>query len=147
MLPRPAFFGHTRGVHYEGDLMVDQSLQNELQQRLLEEQTRLEHEISLLAGIRSDTFQEDETDAVDQHPADAGSELFEREKNLTVRMTLEASLREVHDALRKVDEGTYGQCETCGKPIAEKRLRALPAATHCIECQAKLERQAHASHA
>jgi DnaK suppressor protein len=53
----------------------------------------------------------------------------------------------VRDALRKFDEGTYGLCENCGRPIAEKRLRALPFAIHCIDCQAKLEKQpqAHAS--
>jgi len=124
--------------------MISQELSNELHEQLLSEQQRLKREIELLGsgGARADTFQEDGTDSVDQHLADSGSELFEREKNLTVRLTLEASLQGVHDALRKFDEGTYGVCESCGRPIAERRLRALPFATHCIECQAKLEKRA-----
>jgi len=52
-----------------------------LHQRLLDERTRLHTEIEDLTkdGVRSDSFQDDETDAVDQHPADDASELFERE--------------------------------------------------------------------
>jgi len=125
--------------------MISQELCNELHEQLLSQRQRLEQEIANLSadGVRGDTFQADETDAVDQHSADEGSELFEREKNLTVRRTLEISLRSVNDALQKIEEGTYGLCENCGKPIAEKRLRALPAATHCIECQANLEKKAH----
>ncbi|HLJ66049.1 MAG TPA: TraR/DksA C4-type zinc finger protein [Chloroflexota bacterium] len=121
--------------------MIGQDVCNELHEQLLNDRQRLEHEISRLsgAGIRSDTFQEDETDAVDQHPADEGSELFEREKNLTLQRTLETTLQQVDDALHRFDEGTYGLCEECGRPIAEKRLRALPYATHCIDCQAKIE--------
>ncbi len=126
--------------------MISEDMCNELHERLLRERDHLEHEISLLGvGIRSDVFQGDEQDGADQHPADDASELFEREKNLAVQRTLEASLQEVHDSLRKFDEGTYGLCETCGQPIAEKRLEAFPAATHCIDCQTKLERQAHAA--
>jgi DnaK suppressor protein len=122
--------------------MIDASLRDELHGQLLSERDRLRREIdNLRDGIRGATFLEDEQDSVDQHPADAGSELFEREKNLNVQRTLELSLQQVEDALRRYDEGTYGICETCGNPIAEKRLRAYPAATHCIDCQSTLERR------
>ena|SRR5947209_16148025 len=126
--------------------MIDQALCQDLHRELLESKQRLQGEIHAIdgEGVRSDVFQGDETDSVDQHPADDASELFEREKNLTVRQTLETSLQAVNDALRKFDQGTYGICESCGKPIPEKRLRALPEATHCIECQSRLEREAHA---
>jgi RNA polymerase-binding protein DksA len=126
--------------------MVDQHLFNELHEQLLDERKRIEGEIQRLTseGIRSDVFHTDENAAVDQHPADQGSELFEREKNMTVRATLEITLHEIDDALHKFDEGTYGLCTNCGKPIAEKRLSAMPMATHCIDCQAKLDRRAHA---
>lgn len=129
--------------------MISQDLCNELHEQLLHERHRLEQEISNLSvsGTRADNFQADEQDQVDQHPADEGSELFEREKNLTLQRMLQSTLEELNAALHKFDEGTYGVCENCGKPIAEKRLRALPGATHCIECQAKLEKQANtASH-
>jgi DnaK suppressor protein len=128
------------------DGMIDEALRAELHERLLAEQKRLKQEIGAMSNgaLRADVFQEDEADSVDQHPADDASELFEREKNLTVRQTLEVSLREVNEALRKFEDGTYGTCADCGKPISERRLRALPEATHCIECQSKLERKAQA---
>lgn len=50
-------------------------------------------------------------------------------------------LREVMTALRKLDEGGFGDCERCGERIAEKRLEALPFARYCIECQRRLERE------
>jgi RNA polymerase-binding transcription factor DksA len=126
--------------------MIDKATCEEFHKELFHERTRLEQEIMNLAtvGVRGDQFLTDETDAVDQHPGDDASELFEREKNVTLQRTLEASLMAVNDALRKFDEGTYGSCEDCGKVIAEKRLRALPSATHCIECQSKLEKRMHA---
>lgn len=46
----------------------------------------------------------------------------------------EQELRQIDAALQRIDLGTYGLCEVCGEPIAEKRLDALPIATRCIEC-------------
>ena len=50
-------------------------------------------------------------------------------------------LREVMTALRKLDEGGFGECERCGEPIGEKRLDALPFARYCIEFQRRRERE------
>lgn len=121
--------------------MISEQLSNELHGQLLQERDRLRTEIdNLQEGISADTFDEEGQDAVDQHPADEGSEMFEREKNLTVRATLQRQLDEVNIALQKFDNGTYGVCETCGKPIDERRLRAFPAATHDVEHQAEIDR-------
>jgi RNA polymerase-binding transcription factor DksA len=129
-------------VTWKEIMMIGEDVQNELHQQLLDERQRLENEISNLAmGSRSDVFLADEEqDVVDQHPADEGSELFEREKNLTLQRTLEGTLETVNAALRKFDHGTYGICENCGKPIPEKRLRAIPGAIYDVDCQAKIER-------
>jgi phage/conjugal plasmid C-4 type zinc finger TraR family protein len=122
--------------------MIGDEASNELHQQLLDERQRLENEISSLGvGSRADVFLTDEEqDVVDQHPADEGSELFEREKNLTLQRTLQASLQSVNAALRKYEAGTYGVCENCGKPIPEKRLRAIPGSIFCVECQGKIDR-------
>lgn len=123
--------------------MVSQDLRDDMKEALLVERQRLEREIANLSsvGIRGDTFLADETDTIDQHPADQATELFEREKNMTVQQTLEQSLQDVNEALRKIDQGTYGICASCGRPIGEKRLRAMPEALYCIECQSRLERE------
>lgn len=78
----------------------------------------------------------------DQHPGDVGTETFERTKDLAVQEQLEARLRDIDDALNRVDEGTYGRCEICGEAIGGERLAALPAARFCKEHQEKADQQA-----
>jgi DnaK suppressor protein len=72
--------------------------------------------------------------------ADVGTDSFERETAL--RMAGEESnwLMAVNEALRRINEGRYGQCEGCEGEIPKKRLEAFPAAVYCVECQSKLER-------
>jgi RNA polymerase-binding transcription factor DksA len=76
------------------------------------------------------------------HQADDATELFEREKEVGLGQSLRAHLQQVTHALARIEEGTYGQCERCGKPIARARLEALPEATLCIDCKAAMEQQA-----
>jgi len=71
---------------------------------------------------------------------DASSLMAEREKHEALHENLDMLLAQVSDALAKVDAGTYGLCDACGKPIADARLAALPFATLCIACQSRLER-------
>ncbi len=65
------------------------------------------------------------------------TESFELEKRLALEQQLRDHLAEVEHALRKLDEGTYGLCDSCGQPIAPDRLEALPQASLCIDCKAK----------
>ena len=82
-----------------------------------------------------------ELSSYDQHQADMGTETFEREKDLSILEQVEAELADVEHALRRLDDGTYGTCEACGKPIPEERLEALPATRLCLEHQAEAERE------
>jgi RNA polymerase-binding transcription factor DksA len=128
--------------------MISKELLNELHEQLVQEKSRLQREIdNLQEGINAGTYDIEGMDSVDQHPADEGTELFEREKNLAVQSTLSRELDEVNIALQKFEDGTYGVCEMCGKPIDERRLRAFPAATHDVECQAKIDRAQGRVHA
>ena len=114
---------------------------------------RLEDERARLEGVRA-TFgdenldQESEIDSLselssyDQHQADVGTETFEREKDLSILEQIEAELADVEHAIRRLDEGTYGICDACGKPIDEARLEAMPAARLCLDDQAVAEREA-----
>lgn len=63
--------------------------------------------------------------------------------NSQLAETESRELEQIEHALQRVREGTYGDCETCNKRIAITRLRALPYATNCIECQRDLERDEH----
>lgn len=71
----------------------------------------------------------------DNHPADIADQLFERSKDLALRDNEHILLKKVEAALDKIKEGTYGECNHCGKSINIKRLEALPSATLCMECQ------------
>ncbi len=122
--------------------MVSQDAKREFRARLESDRTRLQGEMDgLREALSSQTFQEDEgTDTVSIHPADDATELFEREKDLSVLNTLQASMEDIDKALAKLDAGTYGRCDNCGRPIGEKRLEARPSAIYCIDCQSYLER-------
>lgn len=65
------------------------------------------------------------------------AEVVDFEKNLSLEKTLEVSLYNVNKALRKMEEGNYGLCESCAKPIDPKRLEAFPSATACMDCKRK----------
>lgn len=81
-----------------------------------------------------------ELSAVDQHPGDLGTETFEREKDASIAESVDAELAEIDAAFHRVDEGSYGVCEVCGKQIPDERLEAVPATRHCIEHQAQQEK-------
>jgi DnaK suppressor protein len=76
-----------------------------------------------------------ELSVYDNHPADVASELFEREKDWGLRDRDHIQLQEIDRALSAIDNGTYGTCETCQKPIPEERLLAYPATTLCVDCK------------
>ena len=78
--------------------------------------------------------------ASDQHIADHATDTFERELDESLEENADNVIREIDLALRKIDDGTYGTCEVCGREIPEERLAAVPYATLCIEDKRRLER-------
>lgn len=83
----------------------------------------------------SDSLREStgELSSVDNHPADIGTETFERGRDQAIDNTLEAELNQIDSALDRIEEGTYGSCEVCGNPIPYERLEALPYTPYCID--------------
>jgi DnaK suppressor protein len=57
--------------------------------------------------------------------------------NLATRQT--QLIEEIDEALQRIEDGTYGQCVRCGKPLDEERLKAMPTAKYDAECQAAIE--------
>jgi len=72
--------------------------------------------------------------------AAAASQVFEQQRDLALRDRATAQLALVDDALKRLDDGSYGTCVRCGQPIAPARLEALPWAASCITCQAEIDR-------
>jgi RNA polymerase-binding transcription factor DksA len=109
--------------------MSDQN-DGDARQRLESERERV---TGLISSLRDEigTSENDQTGELasyDQHPADQGSETFEREKDLSILEGLEEELAEIEAALQRVDDGTYGIDEVTGKPIDPARLDAIPTA-------------------
>ena len=72
--------------------------------------------------------------------AAAASQVFEQQRDLALRDRAIAQMELVEAALARLDDGTFGACLRCGKPIAPGRLEALPWAAHCIDCQTAIDR-------
>lgn len=76
----------------------------------------------------------------DNHPADIGSETFEREKDLGLKDNTFTLLKQVDDALEKIESGSYGVCQKCGNRISEERLEVVPYTSFCEKCK-KIEEE------
>jgi RNA polymerase-binding transcription factor DksA len=107
-------------------------------QRLLAVRAAQDVEAPLTEPVTSNT---EELSSVDQHLADIGTETFSREVDASIREEIDAELAEIDAAMRRLEDGTYGICEACGRPIEEERLEAVPWARLCVRDQALLEEE------
>lgn len=82
-------------------------------------------------------FGEGEGLTYDSNFADSSQVTAERGESAALAASLQETLDDIETALAKLDEGTYGTCEGCGKAIPAARLEAMPAARLCIECASK----------
>jgi RNA polymerase-binding protein DksA len=105
---------------------------------LLDERGRIESAIEYLHRETPGSL-EDETEEIvgnsDNHLGDAAAGTLDREIDYTLEGNSEQLLAQIDAALVRIEDGTYGTCTNCGKPIAEERLEAVPWATLCIDCQ------------
>jgi RNA polymerase-binding transcription factor DksA len=111
--------------------------------------TALETEHHRLVGLRRDVLGEVSDEAVPasgatggpgRHPTDGGSGGEDRERSQAVLGQLDQQLRDVDDAIGRLDRGEYGLCEVCGEPIGAARLEALPASRFCVRHRELVER-------
>jgi len=91
-------------------------------------------------GVESQQASLSELSSYDQHSADIATETFEREKDESILEQVQGELNDIDHALARIENGTYGTCEACGKPIGDPRLEAVPTARFCVEDQARAER-------
>ncbi len=117
---------------------MDNELQEKFKQKLLEEKKKLQARVShteesaLEIPLRESIG---ELSMYDNHPADIGSETFERSKDLALREQMEIQLRKIDDALANIEKGSYGMCDICGAEIPTERLDAMPSTTVCKKCK------------
>jgi RNA polymerase-binding protein DksA len=77
------------------------------------------------------------------HMADAGTDNFDREFALSLVSNEQEALYEIEEALKRLDQSTYGICDNCEKPILKARLEAVPFARLCVNCQSTIEKDGH----
>ena len=110
-------------------------------QRLLELKDTL---LDAMRGVARDNLHAGtETSAFGMHQADAGSDAYDRDFALSMLSKEQGSLYEIDEALKRVEDGTYGVCDLCQKPIKHERLEALPFTRYTVDCQAGLEKNQH----
>ncbi len=108
---------------------------------LLEERGRVEHALRYLHNENPGTITEgEEEETFDNHLGDAATITFNREMDYSLEDNAGHVLAAIDEALKRIEEGTFGTCARCGKPIAEARLEAMPYATKCIDCKRLEER-------
>lgn len=111
---------------------------------LLEEKERFERELSQFA--EKNPRVEGDYDAQFPEFGEKDDDNAQEVEQYTVRkpleISLEKTLRDVNNALERLDEGTYGICKYCGEPIDEKRLLARPTSSSCVSCKKTLTDEA-----
>jgi RNA polymerase-binding protein DksA len=96
----------------------------------------LEHQESELTGLMRDSG-----DGAGHDQADMGATSFERDHELTVLNIEREKVAQIDRALARIEDGTYGVCESCGNPIGKMRVMAFPRATLCLTCKQREERR------
>jgi len=114
-----------------------------MRERMAEEKTRILEELINLKGEALNKSSKDasgDLSGYSFHMADMATDLYDREFSLELAEGERAILLALGDAIRRIDEGTYGVCDLCGTKISKQRLEAMPQAEHCITCQEKKEK-------
>ncbi|HEY4687932.1 MAG TPA: TraR/DksA C4-type zinc finger protein [Anaerolineae bacterium] len=106
-----------------------------LKTALLAEQVRLTEQLAALTDVAVT-----ENLGYGNHQADDATAAFDQAKDLAMRINAENLLKQVNAALKRFENGTYGLCVECNKQIDTARLKAIPYADLCMDCQRKRER-------
>jgi RNA polymerase-binding protein DksA len=108
---------------------------------LLEERDRVIAALNHLHDDNSGSIEDEtEEETYDNHLADSATATLNREIDYTLEENAEHFLKAIDEALLRIEDGTYGTCGRCGKPIDENRLEARPYANRCIDCKRLEER-------
>jgi DnaK suppressor protein len=112
----------------------------EVRGELTADVSRLQGELDL-ASRELDDLMRDAGDGAGNDQADVGSTTFERDHEMSLANNARTMLIQTQHALERIDDGSYGICESCGQPIGKNRLMAFPRATLCLTCKQREERR------
>lgn len=107
--------------------------------RLEVKRSELERNIAGLTEAHPTPISSTEANEGPRDLEDVATDFLEVQQEQSILVNEQALLALVKNALQRLDDGTYGLCQQCGKPIPPKRLEALPWAERCVSCEARLE--------
>jgi DnaK suppressor protein len=110
--------------------------------RLVEERERLVHAVDFLERENPGSIADELGDIVtagDENLGDTATATYDRELDQSLGEGAQQTLAAIDAALRRIEDGSYGTCEACGRPIGEDRLAAIPWARLCIDDQRKAD--------
>lgn len=136
----PASAGATSLAVREGEAAWTAAELDEVRAELTSELERITVEVSTLQTSIAEVLR-DGGDGAGDDQADTGSKAFEREQELTLLANAKDMLFQTEHALRRLADGSYGDCEVCGNPIGKQRLQAFPRAALCVTCKQRQERR------
>lgn len=124
-------------------MALSRSQLKQFRQALLAERVKVAGEIKSIARETSKSPREASGDlsAYTVHMADMAADAYEREVSINIVSSEQEVLYQIDDALKRMEEGAYGTCQQCNKPITMSRLKAVPYASLCIKCQRDKERK------
>lgn len=122
----------------------DNAFLEDIKQQLTERKKRIEEELGLFTKENPNVPGDREAEFPDYGTSEEESalEVAEFTANKPLEITLEKELRDIDKALKRLDEGIYGICKYCDKPIDPKRLLARPSSSSCVECKKTLTDEA-----
>ncbi len=115
----------------------------ELAEVMAELEEQRAHSLEIVAEQEDELsgLMRDSGDGAGQDQADLGATTFERDHEMSVLNNEREKLAQIDRALARIEDGTYGVCESCGQPIGKLRLMAFPRATLCMTCKQREERR------
>ncbi len=130
-------FGHIKEKSLKGESFMDFEKTQYFKDKLIEERRKLSETKDNIDNreVNSRGMYSNELSGYDNHPGDAGTEVFMKEQDEGFKREIDHKLDEIDRSLDLIDEGTYGYCNTCKQEIDEERLEVVPYAKKCLTCK------------
>jgi len=118
--------------------MMNKNALKKFEKKLIEKKNEI---LSMIEKEMQDDLEDKESENVIGDIVDTANSASESLINGSLTENEQKKLREINEALKRIEEGVYGKCVVCGKDIEEKRLTAIPEAKKCIDCKVVEEKR------
>ena len=117
-------------------MTFDPAFLKKIEEKLLAEKEKVEHELSELA-VPASSGQETAFPDYGEQSGENAAEVASFDSDLSLKNVLNDTLRDINSSLKRLAEGTYGTCKYCGKEISHERLEIRPTSSSCVDCKQK----------